>query len=165
MPKRAPVKLTLRKLAQRLKKSHTAVGRWARDADWPFGPGPWDAALVPKIEQWRARTLAPAPDAPSAPQPGPAALNAERTVNILLKSERAKLLKLKREVEEGKYVLRADVEQGRLERIGAVRAALARLPRLAERLVGMDAEQMAIVLAGEVEQILHAFSREDAAPG
>lgn len=47
----------VRALAAKLGMNHSAVAIWLKRADWTFGPGPWDAATVARIEEWRRERL------------------------------------------------------------------------------------------------------------
>ena len=50
--------VSIRKLAQKVGKSHTAVRSWLKHDEWPFRrTPPWDLADVPTIREWAADTL------------------------------------------------------------------------------------------------------------
>ena len=49
---------SVRKLADRLELSHTAVNGYVKRNDWPFNrKGPWRESQVPEIQRWAADTL------------------------------------------------------------------------------------------------------------
>lgn len=47
--------LSIRTLAEAVGVSRSAVAEWRRRHDWPFGPSPWPATIIPRVRQWRAR--------------------------------------------------------------------------------------------------------------
>lgn len=61
-----------RALAKLLKLSGQAVARhWLKHPDWPFGPAPWKADLLPKIKAWGLLNLSPDRSKPAADPPIP----------------------------------------------------------------------------------------------
>lgn len=52
-----------RKLATLMQRSHVAVSKWLKRADWPFGTPPWLASQLPSIAKWSDETLRPSVDA------------------------------------------------------------------------------------------------------
>ena len=49
---------SIRALAKRLDRSHTAVRKWTQHPEWLWTPrGPWSASLLPKMREWAALTL------------------------------------------------------------------------------------------------------------
>lgn len=157
---------TQRELAASLGKSQPAVNKWIKDSRWTLSKsGPWD---VEEVKAWAARTLGLVP-AKSAAQPSlnlgfdaDPKLDGRLGADLYLKTQRAKLLAFELRQLEKEYVLRSEMEQGRIDRIQAVKSSLERMPgRLAPQLAGMtDEVAIETVIEAEVIKILHAFSRE-----
>lgn len=57
MAKRSKTYGSNRKLAKALSVDESAVRRWRKRSDWPFGDPPWSADDLPAIESWRAEAL------------------------------------------------------------------------------------------------------------
>jgi hypothetical protein len=99
---------SVRELAARLGKSHTAVAGWVRRTDWRFGKGPWEAAVVPEMQEWASRTLSPDPaSAPGRPA-GPRAtkisdLGPRQQADISVKLIKAQREQFKLEQERGLF--------------------------------------------------------------
>jgi hypothetical protein len=156
-----PTAASRRQLAKALGKSESAVRKWLVHPDWTFGAdGPWDVA---KVRAWTTRNLAPNPAAAGEGLPaakGSLPLSEERRVKLGIAREKRWRLKFERDLSLGKYLLKEEVETGRLARIEAVKAELLNLQRLAPRLVGMNEIEIAAVLEGESIKILHRFSHD-----
>jgi len=154
-----------RQLAKSLGKSQSAVRKWFAHDAWPFGrSGPWDIAAV---KSWAAKHIGANPAAePETTKPPegstrpPAEISEERRAKLDLIRERRRKLKHENGVNAGLYLLKSDVEIGRLERVEAVKSALLSLPKLATQLVGMTELEIATVLEAETIKILNDFSRE-----
>lgn len=110
-------------------------------------------AVDPQPQSSTTLGLAPAPD--KAPPP----LTPERRAKLELTRERKKKLRFDREVAQGLYLLKTEVEAGRLARIEAVKSALLSLPRMAPALAGLAVEEIEATIAAEATKLLHLFSR------
>jgi phage terminase Nu1 subunit (DNA packaging protein) len=95
-------------------------------ADWPLGPKPWTESDVQKVKQWRATSLKEDANESQRPQDSKAA-EARDGLEIQLKLQRVKKLKFEREVLEGQYVRKDEVETAWIRRAGSIRNALAGL--------------------------------------
>jgi hypothetical protein len=143
---------SVRELAKAVGRSHTAVAKWVNDDRWPFGKSPWDVAAV---KAWAAETLAPNPaDDPArvSTQTGAnskAQMGPERRAKLAVLSERAALLKFRRETEQGQHH-RADVCLTR--RVTQVRELRIRLTSLADSLP-FDATEKDLVRARVLEML------------
>jgi hypothetical protein len=140
------------------------VGRWLKDDRWPFArSAPWDAALVPQIQSWAARTLAANPAAPEiSPSPAsrPAApLAPDRQVKLALALEKLEAQKFTNQLRRGEFHSIADCQQHRVRQILETRT---RLLSMVESLP-FDADQKQIV-RGRLLEILAFFAGDGPAP-
>jgi hypothetical protein len=137
---------TQAELAAAVGKSQQAIGKWIHDDRWPFArTGPWDVA---KVKAWAARTLSPNPAAPAVeaiagveqpPQPpGAPGLSVERQVKVKIGLERGKLLELQRQILNGEYLLRDEVERVEMAWMTAIRTRFIEMP---DCLAGLSTEQ------------------------
>ena len=105
-----------RALATALSVNEGAVRRWRRDERWPFGAPPWKPSLLPRIQAWARRTLAPNPAADVDATPKTNDLSPERKAKLRVTRERARKLQLEREIKQGEYH-RADECQQRVTQL------------------------------------------------
>lgn len=88
-----------------------------------------------------------------------------RFVNLEIKRYEAARRKRVEDIAAGTLIDRAEVERGRIERIGFVRAGLLALPgKLAPRLVGLSSTDIQRELDREVNYLLAQFAGQDDQP-
>jgi hypothetical protein len=124
---------SVRELARRVGRSHTAVTKWLADPRFPVARrGPWDAATVARIREWAATTLEPDRAAEGPGGAGESAAAAaglgdasnQSKAKLALTVEKVKALKQAREIKAGLYHVVADCEARRMRQIIAVRDEL-----------------------------------------
>lgn len=150
---------SVRELARRVDRSHTAVTKWLADPRWPFARrGPWDARTVGEIRQWATTTLEPDKSAHAGDSAAAAAGLAEATsqskAKLALTVEKVKNLRQAREIKGGLYHLVADCKARRLRQVTAVRTELLNLPERAP-----FADEVKEWLRREVTDICERFAR------
>lgn len=154
----------MRALARAVGRSLSAVRKWTKRRDWPYGKGPF---VVEYVKDWMRDHLKRDPahryhDAQKGVGPQPLSqVEQARAENF---SESAQIRRLKREQLQGKL---HDVEECRARRrrqILAVRNALTRtLPRaLSAELVGRARGDMERVIRDRLVSVCDAFGGEDA---
>jgi len=72
---------SFRGLARALGCSRQSAWQMARRADWPFGPGPWDAPTLDRIREWR-RVNVQSPPTPGVTTRPPRVLVAARLADV-----------------------------------------------------------------------------------
>lgn len=151
---------TQTQLAETIGVSRQAVAKLLKHHDCPIGStGPWQAADVRKFIEWHG-TLQEDRSKPSSSQM-PDGMTPGRAVEIRLKMERMKKVKLEREILERLYVARDEVEKGWTERATYFRASLENLPTtVAARLVGLEASEIEAELRTQIDAILDGYARK-----
>lgn len=151
-----------RQLAAVLGISEAAVRDRLADERWPFGRGPWDTSLVPKMRQWAKVTLSPNPAAGRAGRALEGELSLERKAKLSIAVEKAKRLRFEREREQGLYH-RVDECQARgVAKVHAVRSALGALARSLHVKLNLTDEQ-ARVVESMCARLCDTFARESEA--
>lgn len=176
-------------VAAGLQVSTTAVGKWVRRPDWPFGPhGPWDLA---KVAEWRSTTLddarggraghvgpiepgdddEPAGEGKAFPVIVP---TGDPHIDSIMATMRPTLqAKLRGEIERGKrtalenaitqrgLIDRHEVEKGWTARVIAVRSRLLALPKqLAADLAMRTEVEVEELLDRELRAVCESFAAE-----
>lgn len=152
--------LSIRGLAREVGRSETAVRKWIKRQDWPFGRGPFDVA---QVRSWMAIHLDRDPaqkyhDAQRGISPRPISeIERARTMNF---EEAGRIRRLKREELEGKLHNVEECAARRRALVMAVRSTLTRtLPRaLATELVGRSRGDMESVLRSRLTAVCNRFS-------
>src|SRR5688572_22799916 len=95
----------VRGLARAIGISHPAVSKWLKDERWPYGAGPWPAAMLPQIVAWQRNTLAPDPAKLDLTPSRKASELGElsRKADVSLKLTKQQLLQFKLDLDRGKY--------------------------------------------------------------
>ncbi len=148
-----------RKLGKALGKSHTAVAKWTKHQDWPFGNKPNPKWLPGDVRRWVAENLSRDP------------ADRGRTSKDITEMQRLQMEKLEAEIaaknrkaahEELLFVARAQVDLDNVQKIQAVKSALDNLGRVIEsRLTGISRRQRKRareLIEEQVEEILRSFS-------
>jgi len=126
-------------MGRRFGRSDTAARKWTRSSRWPDGvpvKPPWNRRQMTRIAAFVGQLR---PAAGSGAQKPTAASEADRE----LKQERAALIRLRRSIEEGKYIARDQVDEWREAALYVFRASLARLVRSLPVELNVPAEQQA----------------------
>ena len=144
-----PKAKSIRALAAAVGRAESAVRKWLRHVDWPFGvKPPWSVSAV---KRW-AMTL----PADKAAGGGNGDL-AEAKLQLV--RERTKLLRTRRLLEAGKLVNAEEVLQSNMRKIHSVKAAFLSLPRsVSAMLVGMDAAAIEAELTERIVAICQEFA-------
>ena len=157
------------RLAALFKVSCKTVTVWLRRPDWPTRRrAPWSWDDLDTIRDWRW-SLRDAGDQEAAAHAESTSIgnlranieaNPERLAKLELIQARKALLKLEHDVKSDKYMLKSEVEAGRVRRILAVKTVLMALRhRLAPKLVGMRSEQkIGDAIEAEARRILRTFA-------
>jgi len=167
--KSSPKTLTsIRQLAEAVKRSHVAVGRWVKRDDWTFGRGPWRVSQVPAIVAWAKRELAenPANDERTSRAGGSGEDQAEslrqlsplKKIDAALKLSRKSRVDFDLDVDKGVYHRVDECRRQRLRQIHEVKTALMNMPDGLP--VDTDVKTM---IKGRVLEILRKWSSPDSA--
>lgn len=152
---------SVRELAQRVGKSHTAVAGWLKDDRWTFSrQGPWNAGTIEQIRIWAASTLAPDPSARAGTVDlGQApAMGAERAVKTLLIKEKYESQKFTNERNREKFHSVELCRKRKLQQITAVRNELTNLGRALQPSLGLTDDQV-LGIEQRCEEILESFAQ------
>jgi hypothetical protein len=115
-----PTCRSVRDLAKAVEKSHTAVGKWVKRADWPFSrKPPWKRDQLPAIMRWAADTLAPNTHA------DPADDQADNTAALRRQKLQQEIRKLRANADQAETALAK--ERGQLLDAGEVERAWANI--------------------------------------
>ena len=160
-------------LARTLGVSRQRATRLAKSPGWAFGNPPWPAAVAGKIVADHARRRAES-NAVGDDDEGAVDLDGigsfdEAIRRLLPKSpvsaariksaqERWIAVEQKRRIEVGDYILKSEVERGRIARVYAVRAGLADIPLQAHRFVGKSEAEIAAELTAMVRAVCNRFA-------
>lgn len=147
-------------LAGALGISRTAVRKMTAKPDCPVqGPGPWPSSKLEEVKRWRAELRSPPTGTVAVPRD---IESTNRAVETKLKLERMLKVKLEREILQGEWVSREDVERGRAERIRYFRESLENWPaELAAPLAALtDPRDVQSFLADRISELLDEYGRQ-----
>lgn len=169
---------TQQELAAALGLSQSVISRWLKRGDCPIPTkGPWTDQHVALLGPWRQllqedRATGLHPKAAEAPVGRPAGIamnmpssdsmpaNARQVVDVKLKMERMTKIRLERQILEGSYIDKAEVERRSLAKVLAVKSSLMSLgARVAARCIGLQAHQIQELLEEEARLICGQFAR------
>lgn len=120
--------LSIRKFAKLCGVSHTTMGEHIAHPMWPFAKSaPWRESDADLYSAWRAENMKENVVGETRTDPGTMSIITKAQLAVLF--ERAKKMKLEREIMEGKYLPRDEVERSRVQRIIAIKNWLLRMPR------------------------------------
>jgi len=162
--------VNITELAAALGRTESAIRKWLKRGDWPFGlapPWPLDA-----IREW-AEGLAPDPSAESRaerrtgrpPDPEVAAqIRAERQAKLRLLKERGLKMALERRKAEGELVNAQERLEQELRALHALKAGLLELSRsLSARICEVtgyrDRHPVEVLIDRRVRELLDAFAQ------
>lgn len=122
---------SIRQFAGACGVSHTTMREHLDRPDWPIKKNaPWTQADVDIYVQWRQMTMRPDPKAKAgSTTTDPMALSLMGRAQLAFLIEKTRTVKFDREVSEGKFIDRAEVETGRVQRVTAIKNLMLRLPR------------------------------------
>jgi len=154
--------LSMRRLAALVGRHESAVRKWKKRPDWPFGDGPFD---LDQVRLWMQVHLKRDParryhDARKGIGPQPLSdLEKARTKNY---EEAARKRQLEREEIEGKLHDKRECSIRRRRQVYAIRNALTRtLPRtLAAELVGRARGDMEQLIRQRLEAVCNGFAQQ-----
>lgn len=156
---------TIRSLAKQLRRGESTVRKWISRDDWPFRrTPPWN---IEKVKVWSEINLKPDPAAEyrkraKAADEGKAEfVDASPLTRAKIQAtlERALLIRQRRMIESGKLHEVEACEKRRVRQIHETKSRLLSFPRaVAQRLVGLDSENIEAVLQAEIELIISEFS-------
>ncbi len=153
-----------REFAGSLSVSRKTLVLWLRRADWPIRKrAPWNEKDRTRVEEWRHWRQGGA----NYVNGGHAGqLNPERRAKLRLLVARRRRLDLQRRIQAGKFISRAEVEKGRVQRILAVKGSLLCLgERLTRKLNGLDdGVSIKSIVDAEVRQLLRTFAGQAPVP-
>lgn len=152
---------SVRALARAVKRDESAVRKWLKNPDWPFGSGPWKESQLALIKAWAQTNLAPnmATEDVMGTSNGGDGSSKMHQAKLLVLIERARAMKFERELREGKYHPVETCMERRVRQIRAFREALQIVGmRLAPGLVGCSANQIEEAINNELRTICEEFA-------
>ena len=160
-------------LARTLGVSRQRATRLAKSPGWAFGNPPWPAAVAGKIVADHARRRDESnavgdDDGADVDLDGIGSFDEAirrllptspvSAAKIKSAQERWIAVEQKRRIEVGDYILKSEVERGRIARVHAVRAGLADLALQSHRLVGLTESEIAAELTGMAKRICNRIA-------
>ncbi len=158
---------SLRQLAKGVGRAHQVVARWIKHPAWDQSrTPPWD---IEKARTWATRTLRPdrskvweGPEPVTVESGDLEALkkNPISLARLKLMIVRAEKLALEKAILSGDYLLKAEVQAGRVRRVHAAKGVLLGIPRILSReLVGLDATEIETRLEAAIREALLELSK------
>lgn len=169
MSAKEPVISSVAALARAVGVVRPRMSEDVNDPAWPFGPGPWPASDVPRIQAWRTEQHPASPQAKADFDSATSGdmdaaefvrrMNPERKAKFQYIVEKVTNLRLEREMMLKGYLKKDDVEDGLVRRIHAVKSGLYSLRMRAAELVGKNETEIAAMLTEFADELCRLYSQ------